>query len=581
MLKKYFTYSHFTLLVALCISTIAAYYSVIGLTAIFSGAVGPIIVMGGILELSKIVTTVWLHRYWSRAGYAIRTYLTIAVVALACLTSMGIFGLLSKAHSEQGVISGDSQAKVAIYDEKIKVSKENIDANRKALKQMDEAVDQTMGRSSDENGANKAVQIRRSQQKERTRLLTDIEAEQKKISQLMEDRAPLAAQSRKIEAEVGPIKYIAALIYGDNPDANLLERAVRWVIILIVAVFDPLAIILILAANNSMRWDREDAEAKYEQDDGPLTAKQLDDIKELAEEELPTGTIIEKDSLFDKLTVTSEEEEAFKELEPKLSDPELDPCYKCGTPLMNAPGIGPFCPNKECDVVDNTEGVEWEVVKPEPPKSLLESHPYLMKPFNHFTNTTPIVHKPESKFVMDAEVLDVCNDERLVSKNDKASKPKRTRKPKVASVEPVEPAEPVAAEDFVTDGVTTEAQLFHPSQRYVTYDGKSMSIDALKSMRPDLILKKSDPINQILFGSKFPEFARLGDIYIRTDAIPHRVLKFNGRKWIDIDKTQNTSYLQYIPYLNYLVEKIGSGEYDTEMLTEAEQEELAQHLGKK
>ena len=128
------------------------------------------------------------------------------------ITSMGIFGFLSKAHSDQSMVSGDVQAKIALYDEKIKIERENIDANRKALKQMDEAVDQVMGRSQDEKGADKAVNIRRAQQKERGRLLADIAEAQKKITALNEQRAPIAAEVRKVEAEVGPIKYIAALI---------------------------------------------------------------------------------------------------------------------------------------------------------------------------------------------------------------------------------------------------------------------------------------------------------------------------------------------------------------------------------
>lgn len=169
------------------------------------------------------------------------------------LTSMGIFGFLSKAHSEQTAITGDVAAKVSLLDEKIKISKENIDVNRKALKQLDEAVDQVMARSSSEQGADKAVQVRRSQSKERARLLQEIETEQKKIAALNEERAPIAAEVRKIEAEVGPIKYIAALIYGDELNTTLLESAVRWVIILIIMVFDPLAVLLFIAFNKSMQ----------------------------------------------------------------------------------------------------------------------------------------------------------------------------------------------------------------------------------------------------------------------------------------------------------------------------------------
>ena len=268
MRLKFLSFSNLTLLVALSLSSVAAWYSIIGLTAIFAGAVIPVIIMGGILEIGKITTTVWLRKYWNRCGFLLKLYLVPAVIALALLTSMGIFGFLSKAHMEQGVTSGDVQAKIALYDEKIKTSQDNIDVNRKALKQMDEAVDQIMGRSTTETGADKAVAVRRAQQKERGRLLAEIEAEQKKITALNEERAPIAAEVRKVEAEVGPIKYIAALIYGDNPDANLLEKAVRWVIILIVIVFDPLALTLLLAATKTFEWERADRlRTKDEEDD--------------------------------------------------------------------------------------------------------------------------------------------------------------------------------------------------------------------------------------------------------------------------------------------------------------------------
>jgi hypothetical protein len=249
-----------TLISGLTVSAVAIYYSVAGLVAIFSAAVIPIIVMGVALEVSKLAGTVWLKQNWTRAPYFIRAYLLAAIAILMLITSMGIFGFLSKAHSDQSLVSGDVQSRIAVYDEKIKTAKDNIDANRKALKQMDEAVDQVMGRSSDEKGADKAVAIRRGQQKERARLQTEIAAEQKIISQLSEERAPIAAEVRKVEAEVGPIKYIANFIYGDNPDANVLEKAVTWVIIIIVIVFDPLAVILLLASQYSFQWFRKQEE---------------------------------------------------------------------------------------------------------------------------------------------------------------------------------------------------------------------------------------------------------------------------------------------------------------------------------
>ena len=248
------------LLSGLSISTVAIYYSVAGLVSIFSAAVIPIVVMGVTLEISKLIATMWLKINWTRAPVFIKAYMSAAIVILMIITSMGIFGFLSKAHSDQSLVSGDVQSKIAVYDEKIKVARDNIDANRKALKQMDEAVDQVMGRSTTETGADKAVAIRRGQAKERTRLLSEIAAEQKTIAKLSEERAPIAAEVRKVEAEVGPIKYIAAFIYGDNPDANVLEKAVTWVIIIIVAVFDPLAVILLLASQYSFQWFRKPEE---------------------------------------------------------------------------------------------------------------------------------------------------------------------------------------------------------------------------------------------------------------------------------------------------------------------------------
>lgn len=250
--------AYLLLITGLTISAVAIYYSVVGLTAIFSAAVIPIVVMGSALEVAKLVCASWLKANWARAPFLLRTYMAIAVAVLMLITSMGIFGFLSKAHNDQNLVSGDVQSKIAVYDEKIKTAKENIDANRKILKQMDESVDQTMGRSNDEKGADKAVALRKSQAKERARLLADIQTEQKTISQLNDEAAPIRAEVRKVEAEVGPIKYIAKFIYGDNgADENMLEKAVTWIIITIVIVFDPLAVIMLLAAQMTFAWHRQ------------------------------------------------------------------------------------------------------------------------------------------------------------------------------------------------------------------------------------------------------------------------------------------------------------------------------------
>jgi hypothetical protein len=299
--------AYLLLLTGLTISAVAIYYSVVGLTAIFSAAAIPIIIMGSALEVGKLVCASWLKANWERAPRFMKYYMVIAVVVLMLITSMGIFGFLSKAHNDQTLVSGDVGSKIAIYDEKIKTAKENIEADRKQLKQMDEAVDQIMGRSSDEKGADKANAVRKSQQKDRASLAKDIETQQKLIASLNDEAAPIRAEVRKVEAEVGPIKYIAAFIYGGTPDESMLERAVTWIIILIVIVFDPLAVIMLLASQMTFGWAREQKESTwlddqaeeltaafnepppaYEPDDGPLTADQTKQITETVE--IVTGT---------------------------------------------------------------------------------------------------------------------------------------------------------------------------------------------------------------------------------------------------------------------------------------------------
>jgi len=304
--------AYLALFSGLSLSVVAEYYSILGLTSIFAAAVIPVVIMGVALGLGKISATLWLKQNWAIAPWSMRVYLFTAIIVLMIVTSMGIFGFLSKAHSDQSLVSGDVQAKISIYDEKIKIARENIDVNRKSLKQMDEAVDQVMGRSTTETGADKAVAVRRSQQKERGRLLAEIETYQKTISILAEERAPIAAEVRKVEAEVGPIKYIAQFVYGEANE-GLLERAVTWVIIILIVVFDPLAVILLLSSQVSfqnfrerenttkpiadvieqpavdevetidLEWQEAGPEPKYKQDDGPLTETQIDQIKKSAQ----------------------------------------------------------------------------------------------------------------------------------------------------------------------------------------------------------------------------------------------------------------------------------------------------------
>ncbi len=410
-----------TLLVAISISVIAAYYSILGLTAIFAAAFLPIVLMGSVLEVGKILATVWLHIHWKRAPFIIKTYLTSAVIVLMFITSMGVFGFLSKSHIEQSSVGTEQIAQAEVIDQKIaraqakqqrwseeitrlqagetsgrvdaliarererikdarnslapqiKAENDKIPGLReqaqKEVGQQNKRLADAQKRSADaiavaqqeldrldadvlaytkqgqaKTGAfggttdmvAKGNELRKQQRRERAKLQDDIDAAKKgevsvasavqreitkinnrladqikeveariteirktvdptiasaneniakytlqagssnkdidvridelesqidglqpTIDSLREDKFVFEKNYRQFEAEVGPVKYIAELIYGEA-DRSQLEEAVRWVIIIIVAVFDPLAICLVLAGVMSITWWRQE-----------------------------------------------------------------------------------------------------------------------------------------------------------------------------------------------------------------------------------------------------------------------------------------------------------------------------------
>lgn len=237
-------------LTAIALSGIAAYYSVIGLAQIFPGSYWPIIIMGSVLEAAKLVTVSWVYNNWKTTFSAMKVYFLIAVILLMAITSMGIFGYLSKAHIEHSSSIAPLIEKEFIYEEKIKTLKESIEANRKNVLQLDAAVDQVMVRSADERGAERSNQIRKAQQKERLRAANEIARAQTEIQKITEEKSPISLEIKKAESDLGPIKYVADVVYGTQ-DRDLIDRAVRLVIFVIIVVFDPLAVLLLIAANQT------------------------------------------------------------------------------------------------------------------------------------------------------------------------------------------------------------------------------------------------------------------------------------------------------------------------------------------
>ena len=241
-----------TLLVGLAISVVAAWYSIVGLMAIFAAAKIPIAIMGAVLEVGKLLTASWLYQFWDRTNTLLKSYFTAAVVVLMFITSMGIFGFLSKAHMDQTLTVGDNSLLIERIDRKIDREKVKITDAETVVAQLDKTV-QVLIDYDRIRGPSGAIAVRESQNEERASLSNIIDQAYSKIDTLSVEKLELDKEQLELEAEVGPIKYIAAFIYGDELDKTLLERAVRWIIITIIFVFDPLAVLLIVAANMTFK----------------------------------------------------------------------------------------------------------------------------------------------------------------------------------------------------------------------------------------------------------------------------------------------------------------------------------------
>lgn len=811
------------LLVALSLSGIAAYYSIIGLAAIFAAAVIPIIIMGGILEVAKLTVTVWLHQHWDRARWVMKLYLVPAVAVLMFITSMGIFGFLSKSHIEQTsanteslvqverIVSEISRAEAGIARSEQKIAKaeastgnnnasiqQQIDTEQQRIDQAYErikpaiaeqnaiienarksdttkvepyleqlkgldaelarldtnakeyetalsnvgkdtsAIDaqvapyqqqidqinseldtlqrlsksgstaeikkfqQTIGIKSDgifgsdtakrtnEWKANNqkridqlsrtVTQLRKDHEdnldKERDRLRgliaaargadlqaikdrkldvlkridevrnqespavksaidqiakiragadaqvaqsqklinglrnsltvgvdseveTIIAEETAKIKsanaaldQLVEQKFALEAKTRQLEAEVGPVKYIAELIYGTNADQSLLEEAVRWVIILIVAVFDPLAIMMLLAATESFAWRR--------QDKGNLIVQETDN-------KVPSP-------------IASQENETATESNTAESD--------SGRADENTEEIGNTDNQVGTEVGGDTEDSQKvvtvhveHIVVPEPeeetpPQSIIKVPDEPLFP-EHGT--------PEAKAFSD-NIIAAAMAKQFGSKLDTETKKIEEEVQESIILEFMQPAQ--EPDDASTDSeiTTTDqektADLGEPRQPEATVEEETIEDSELfawkeedegdpekrakriwKRLNPDSTLKEQEQLldNNLIdklpwqqyvqasddeldqytradFGTQFPTHPIKGDTFVRVDYLPSRLYKWNGTKWIEIDKDNTDAFTYNEEYIQHLIEKLGSGEYDPELLNDAERAQIEQQL---
>jgi len=726
------------LFVALALSGIAAYYSIIGLTAIFAAAVLPIIVMGGILEVAKLACTVWLHQNWRRARIIMKLYLVPAVAVLMFITSMGIFGFLSKSHIEQSALGTEQIAQVKVIDDKLvraqaKVQRWNDEIGRlnrgetsgridgliareqqriknanlriqpqidqenakikgfreqaaveveqqnkrlsdaqkrtqadialaeKRLSQLDKDVAAYTSQgtvkggvfTADIDNVKKGNQLRAQQKPERDELAKsiqqakqneigvasrvqreitsinkrlseqikgveenvekirasindtiesansniakytleagssnknvdarikeleqNIENIQPEIDELREEKFVFEKQYRQFEAEVGPVKYIAQLIYGDNPDQNLLEAAVRWVIILIVAVFDPLAIMMLLAATETFAWRREEKYAYTKSQEAKMSAVETP-------EEVPSPLPVEETEQVQ----TEEEPEPAPAVENGPADEEPNETRSEDKSDGGETGVDTEEPKQDNKALNRTLHVE-HIVLPDPAikeEKIDYDHEYVPNP--EIEEEVEKIGVPE----ISNEGANIYNWQEIENKSDTLIQEEIDR-----DIDSYITEETQAVEEDIFDWKEEDEN--DPDKRAKRIWKRINPNDTLKNNEQMLARgeisvlpweqynnqseEKLEKFATSTFGTGFPKRPIKGDTHVSTQKFPSTLYKYNGEDWIEVDKNTSNTYLYNELYIQHLIDKLGSGEYDPELLNDAERSAIEEKLKK-
>jgi len=590
-------FNYITIFIALSISGVAIFYSVAGLATIFAASVVPIIIMGSVLEVGKLVTAVWLHRNWKKAVWWLKTYLTIAVIILMFITSMGIFGYLSKSHIEQATASDDQTAKIEVLDESIvrldskikrwdtqivRLSSGDIGNTRvdnlikreeNALDKINKAIEKEKDQyrtqaTTDINNINtKLSQYRLSTTDEivsineqlktcfscnderqalndvksnleskelkadndiagiKTQLIININAvvtrydlqlnpinarisqlktqsstktqdidsridmleknintAQIELSSKRESKTVLESKFRKLEAEVGPVKYIAEFIYNKKADRGLLEEAVRWVIVTIIFVFDPLAVLLLIASQYS-----------------------------------------------------------FAEVRRKRNPPP------------NTPNPGTLNKEYEEMVGRSFEG-KWHPSDASDYKSPIDNNISYMELIGRIFKG--------AKYEIDINDHKVSTKSKKVKKKKKLAINKKTTKKEVKKVIENVNKLPIRVSDKDVDIITVMIKSTS-SEDYILHKGKNHRRTAFEIMHPEFL---TDVRSTVDFGSVFPENISNATLFLRTDFLPTKLFRFNGESWVELDKALLKESAYSRKYISHLISKINEHDYDNILL---------------
>lgn len=254
---------------SLLVAGVAAYFSVIGLATIFAGSFWPVVVMAGVLEIGKLVTAGFLHLRWSDINRAMRYYLMTSVVVLMLITSLGIFGFLAKANIEQ-TLQGDSYSlELSILDKRLDAKEKELGRFEERLANLDFIID--TARPEDRN------YIDRRQRDERAQIATDIDLVVSEIVELNEEKMPIQREQLVQEGEIGPIKYVAEMLYGEDVAKDKLDNAARILIFFIIFAFDPLAVLLLVASLGIMARENDPLNPAFSTDEVAVPKEKIAD----------------------------------------------------------------------------------------------------------------------------------------------------------------------------------------------------------------------------------------------------------------------------------------------------------------
>ncbi len=489
-----------TLFTALSMATVAAVFAIYGIIAIFAGMPQFALIMGAVIELGKIVGVSWLYRNWNeptKIKYAMAPLVLVAML----LTSMGIFGLLSKAHLDQTAPVANNTIQIERLDQQVAREQSRIQDSERVVSQLDQSV-QALINFDRIRGPDGAIAVRETQSEQRDLLRQVINQAQTEVDRLEDQKLELTQALRAIELEVGPIKYLAELIYNDGVDRT--EEAVRWVIIAFIFVFDPMAILLLMAANYTLvNQNKKEPKEIIQQDLPVVTEHPLDPEVKDSTEDVSITEVTQ-----DEIAESNESNENIRandapEAEPTVAEEPED--------IQEDPD-----PSSEVNV---SVQQEWPVSIAEPE----ETHP-----------------------------VTECITEPVEIKH---------------SYNPAVKTEGVTPVNDIGDG-------------YVEFDNHLFQKDALKELRPDLFSLKIDENNnyQSGFGTQFPRIATKKDVFVRVDMMPNRVYRFDGKRWMELNKELSESYLYDQEYIRYLINKIEAGEYDVDLLSEQEKIQIEEYL---